>query len=84
MRLVLDELDDPDIWPAMLVRWELGLLDELGFGLDLGRCAVTGSAEDLTYVSPKTGRAVSRKPANSIGTPYVISSTRCCVPSRCR
>ena len=60
MRLVLDELDDPAIWPALLVRWELGLLDELGFGLDLGRCAVTGSSEDLVYVSPKTGRAVSR------------------------
>jgi len=60
MRLVLDELDDPAIWPAMLVRWELGLLDELGFGLDLGRCAVTGSPEELIYVSPRTGRAVSR------------------------
>jgi DNA repair protein RecO (recombination protein O) len=66
MRLVLDRLDDRDIWPALLVRWELGLLDELGFGLDLGRCAVTGSLEDLAYVSPKTGRAVSR----SAGEPY--------------
>lgn len=62
MRLVLDNLDDGgDIWPALMVRWELGLLDELGFGLDLARCAVTGSADDLTYVSPKTGRAVSRE-----------------------
>jgi DNA repair protein RecO (recombination protein O) len=60
MQLVIDRLDDPDIWPALLVRWELGLLDELGFGLDLGRCVVTGSNEDLVYVSPKTGRAVSR------------------------
>jgi DNA repair protein RecO (recombination protein O) len=60
MRLVLDKLDDRDIWPVLMVRWELGLLDELGFGLDLGRCAVTGSADDLIYVSPKTGRAVSR------------------------
>jgi DNA repair protein RecO (recombination protein O) len=61
MGLVLDCLEDRDIWPALLVRWELGLLDELGFGLDLGRCAVTGSSEDLVYVSPKTGRAVSRE-----------------------
>jgi DNA repair protein RecO (recombination protein O) len=60
MRVVLDALEDADTWPALLVRWELGLLDELGFGLDLTRCAATGSLEDLIYVSPKTGRAVSR------------------------
>ena len=60
MRLVIDRLEEPAIWPALLVRWELGLLDELGFGLDLGRCAVTGSTENLIYVSPRTGRAVSR------------------------
>jgi DNA repair protein RecO (recombination protein O) len=47
-------------WPAIYVRIELGLLQELGFGLDLTRCAATGTAEDLAYVSPKTGRAVSR------------------------
>lgn len=46
-----------------LARFELALLDELGFGLDLSACAVTGSTEDLTHVSPKTGRAVSREPA---------------------
>ncbi|MGE0239928.1 MAG: DNA repair protein RecO [Parvibaculaceae bacterium] len=60
MRVVLDALADAGTWPALLVRWELGLLDELGFGLDLARCAATGTAEDLIYVSPKTGRAVSR------------------------
>jgi len=41
-------------------RWELAFLSELGFGLDLSSCAVTGGTEDLVYVSPKTGRAVSR------------------------
>ena len=46
-------------WPAAYVRWELGLLTELGFGLDLGRCAVTGTTDDLAYVSPRSGRAVS-------------------------
>jgi DNA repair protein RecO (recombination protein O) len=46
-------------WPAAYVRWELGLLTELGFGLDLGRCAVTGTTDDLIYVSPRSGRAVS-------------------------
>jgi DNA repair protein RecO (recombination protein O) len=42
-----------------LVRWELGLLRELGYGLDLSACALTGTTEDLAYVSPKSGRAVS-------------------------
>jgi DNA repair protein RecO (recombination protein O) len=45
------------------VRLELGLLQELGFGLDLTKCAATGATEDLAYVSPKTGRAVSRAAA---------------------
>lgn len=46
-------------WPEQYLRWEAVLLEELGFGLDLGRCAVTGTREGLAYVSPKTGRAVS-------------------------
>lgn len=47
-------------WTSAYLRWELRLLEELGFGLDLGRCAVTGATEGLVYVSPKTGRAVTR------------------------
>ena len=54
------------IWPAIFVRFEAGLLEELGFGLDLTRCAATGVLDDLIYVSPKTGRAVSR----DAGQPY--------------
>jgi DNA repair protein RecO (recombination protein O) len=50
-------------WPAIYARLELGLLQELGFGLDLEKCAATGATEDLAYVSPKTGRAVSRTAA---------------------
>ena len=50
-------------WGAGYVRWELLMLAELGFGLDLARCAATGTREDLTHVSPKTGRAVSRAAA---------------------
>ena len=50
-------------WPGIYVRLELGLLQELGFGLDLEKCAATGTTEDLAYVSPKTGRAVSRTAA---------------------
>lgn len=49
----------PD-WPARYAAWELSLLAELGFGLDLAACAVTGTADDLAWVSPRTGRAVSR------------------------
>jgi len=56
---LLDALAVPEIWPAVLVRFEAGLLEALGFGLDLGRCAVTGSTDDLAWVSPRTGRAVS-------------------------
>ncbi len=46
-------------WAEAYIRWELGLLGELGFGLDLTECAATGRNDDLAYVSPKTGRAVS-------------------------
>lgn len=53
-------------WAPLYVRWEAGLLHELGFGLDLSRCAATGSVDDLVYVSPRSGRAVSR----SAGEPY--------------
>lgn len=47
------------VWPSVYVRWELGLLTELGYGLDLSRCAATGANDRLIYVSPKSGRAVS-------------------------
>lgn len=58
---LLDLLDQPDIWPLAYLRWEMVLLEELGFGLDLSGCAVLGvQANDLSYVSPRTGRAVSR------------------------
>lgn len=51
------------VWGAALVLWELALLRELGFGLDLSRCAVTNTTENLAFVSPKTGRAVSEEGA---------------------
>jgi DNA repair protein RecO (recombination protein O) len=63
---LLGFLDDPSVWPALIVRWEIALLDELGFGLDLTACAARGTNDDLCYVSPKSGRAVSR----SAGEPY--------------
>lgn len=66
LEALISALAHPEIWPAIYVRFEAGLLEELGFGLDLSRCAVTGSQDELVFVSPKSGRAVSR-PA---GEPY--------------
>lgn len=56
--LLIEHLHDDDIWPAILVKWEMGLLDELGFGLDLSKCAASGETTGLTHVSPRSGRAV--------------------------
>lgn len=58
--ILLDAMMDDglDHWGALYVRWETGLLEALGFGLDLTHCAATGSKDDLSYVSPKSGRAV--------------------------
>lgn len=50
-------------WPLAYLRWEMALLEEAGFGLDLSSCAVTGATEGLAYVSPRSGRAVSRRGA---------------------
>ena len=58
--------DDGEAWVAAYVGWELGLLADLGFGLDLSKCAATGTLDNLTYVSPKTGRAIS----SSVGKDY--------------
>lgn len=57
---LLDLLGQDDIWPLAYLRWEMSLLDETGFGLDLTECAVTGATDELVYVSPKSGRAVSK------------------------
>lgn len=57
---MLDCLHQPAQGAELMVRFELLLLEELGFGLDLSQCAATGAREELTYVSPKSGRAVSR------------------------
>jgi len=57
---ILDALDDPAAVTPMVARFELDFLAELGFGLDLASCAATGVTQDLIYVSPRSGRAVSR------------------------
>jgi len=56
--ILLDQIEAREVWPALYVRWELGLLSALGFGLDLEECALSGANDGLTHVSPKTGRAV--------------------------
>jgi DNA repair protein RecO (recombination protein O) len=66
LQLLLDHLDRPQAAGELMVRFELLLLDELGVGLDLETCAATGSRENLAFVSPKSGRAVSRE----AGAPY--------------
>lgn len=66
LTVLVDHLDDPDLAPALFVRFELAMLAELGFGLDLSSCAATGSERDLVYVSPRSGRAVCA----AAGEPY--------------
>jgi len=61
--LLIEHLQDDAIWPAVLVKWEMGLLEELGFGLDLSKCAASDETEGLTHVSPRTGRAVCAREA---------------------
>lgn len=63
---MLAHLDEARVIAPLVVRFELQLLSELGFGLDLGQCVATGTTEELNYVSPKSGRAVSR----AAGEPY--------------
>ncbi|MCH2248506.1 MAG: DNA repair protein RecO [Cognatishimia sp.] len=60
---LLDLLGQNDLWPLAYLRWEMALLEDLGYGLDLESCAVTGTTENLIYISPKSGRAVSKQGA---------------------
>ncbi len=65
--LLLAALEESEeVWPVLYAKWELGLLAEVGYGLDLSSCAATNGTENLIYVSPKSGRAVSR----DAGQPY--------------
>lgn len=61
--ILMGQLHDIDVWPALYVRFEMALLQALGYGLDLSECAATGSTENLTHVSPRSGRAVCAKAA---------------------
>lgn len=60
---LFDMIEMGEDWAERYLLWEMRLLDEMGFGLDLASCAVTGATEGLAYVSPRSGRAVSRQGA---------------------
>ncbi len=62
---VLDMMEEGPFWTLAYLRWEMALLEDLGFGLDLSSCAATGATEGLAYVSPRTGRAVSASGAGA-------------------
>lgn len=64
--LLCDALEGDENWPVSYARWELSLLTELGFGLDLAQCAATGARDNLIWVSPRSGRAVGA----DTGAPY--------------
>jgi DNA repair protein RecO (recombination protein O) len=64
--IVVEALDDPALAPTLLARFEARMLEECGFALDLTECAATGARDELIYVSPKSGRAVSA----TAGAPY--------------
>jgi DNA repair protein RecO (recombination protein O) len=66
LQTILDRLEDPQVVAPMIARFELDFLAELGFGLDLAACAATGAKDELVFVSPRSGRAVSR----AAGEPY--------------
>lgn len=66
LEVLLNHLDSIEVAAPLLVHFELQMLNELGFGLDLEKCAATGGTDDLAWVSPKSGRAVSRE----AGEPY--------------
>ena len=56
---LLDNLNNTRLWPFLYIKFELLFIERMGYGLDLSSCAVNGSTDNLNWVSPKTGRAVS-------------------------
>lgn len=63
----LFSLKDRSLWAPAYIKWEMGILKALGYGLDLSCCAVTGMVDELSHISPRTGRAVTREAAE----PYI-------------
>ncbi|MEM6896497.1 MAG: DNA repair protein RecO [Pseudomonadota bacterium] len=78
---LLDVMAATDAWPLAYLRWEVLLLEEVGYGLDLTACAVTGDVDGLAYVSPKTGRAVSEQGAGN-WAPRLLPLPRALLPGQ--
>ena len=75
---LFDLLQFPDIWALGYFKWELEFLETLGFGLDLKKCAVTGTTDDLKFISPKSGCAVSQSAAGEWSTkllPFPVAAS---------
>ena len=68
----LEIVSNEEAWPSAYTRFELLLLAELGFALDLEQCAVTGTKQDLAFVSPRTGRAVSTEGAGEFASKLLV------------
>ena len=66
LSIVLDSMSSNNDWLELLIKWEMGFLAELGFGIDISKCVVSLETDNLIYVSPKSGKAVSKQ----IGNPY--------------
>ena len=80
--LLIETMGRNEMWPALYTRFELGLLSELGYGLDLSICAVTGAVDDLAWVSPRSGRAASKEAGDPFADkllrlpPFLIDAER--------
>lgn len=61
--MALFALEDESLWAPAMIRWEMGVLEALGYGMDLSCCALTGAREGLAFISPRTGRAVTPEAA---------------------
>ena len=83
--VLLEALENRQVWLPLFVRFELALLEEVGFGLDLSACAATGTRDDLTHVSPRSGRSTVRpRGACRTASPGTRSASRTPRPSRRR
>ncbi len=79
---LLDLLGQSGLWPLAYLQWEIALLEEMGFALDLATCAVTGATEDLAYVSPRTGARGQPRRRRGLGRPSSAAATRDAGPGR--
>ena len=70
--LLLDDNVKINLWIVGYVKWEIGILSSIGFSLNLNECAVTGTIDNLYFVSPKTGKAVSKEGAGKFAPRLLV------------